>query len=155
MSDLFSRRNFLALMGLTGAATIDSIALTRGMTSAVLHEAERMPHSPVVVRGNARFQILSPTVIRMEYAPSGYFIDALSVAVMNRSWPICPYTVHEKNGWVEIATNEMWVRYKLDSGKFAADNLAVSWTDVDGAHAWKPGDVDDKNLGGVPGSEGL
>src|SRR5208337_2112591 len=32
-----------------------------------------------------------------------------------------------------------------------AQNLQVIWKEQDGEHTWKPGDKDDKNLGGVPG----
>jgi len=88
--------------------------------------------SPVVVRGNARFQILSPSVVRMEYARTGDFIDALSVAVVNRSWLACPFDVRDDNGWVDIATSAMRVPYRANSGKFTADNLAVHWKDGEG-----------------------
>jgi alpha-glucosidase (family GH31 glycosyl hydrolase) len=87
----------------------------------------------------------------MEYAPTGHFVDALSVSVLNRNWPPCPYTARDSNGWVEISTSEMLLKYKLESGAFTAENLTITWSDKAGAHAWKPGAVDDKNLGGVPG----
>ena len=48
----------------------------------------------------------------------------------------------------------MTVSYKLGSGPFSKDNLRIAWTDKAGAHAWKPGDQDGKNLGGVPGTMG-
>ena len=91
----------------------------------------------------------------MEYAPAGDFVDALSVAVLNRSWPACPFEVHDLNGWVEISTSKMRLKYKLDSGNFGPENLGVSWKDAEKDHAWKPGDVDDKNLGGPKDLESL
>jgi len=78
----------------------------------------------------------------------GTSLMLLSVSVLNRGWPACPYTARDLNGWVEIATSEMLLKYKLESGAFTAENLTITWTDKAGAHAWKPGAVDDKNFGG-------
>ena len=53
-----------------------------------------------------------------------------------------------------INTDVLELRYKLGSGPFAKDNLHVRWKDNSGLHEWKPGDVDGRNLGGVPGELG-
>ena len=147
-----SRRNFLALLGT--ASSVYGKTSPGTLLSTVTEERSSALPSAAVVRGNVRFQILSPTVMRMEYVPAGHFIDAPSVSLVNRNWPACPVQVHDAGGWVDITTNKMRVKYKLDSGKFEAGNLAVSWKDADGDRTWKPGDVDDKNLGGVPGDGG-
>jgi len=55
--------------------------------------------------------------------------------VLNRHWPACPFDMHGVDGRVEITTSKMRVKYKLDSGKFGAENLAVSWKDSGGDHA--------------------
>ena len=101
-----------------------------------------------IVRGDARFQALSPTLIRMEYSPTGHFIDEPSVAASRRSDTSDQSHVTEKDGTLTIDTGKMTVSYKLDSGPFTAENLKIAWDD----HAWKPGDKDDENLGGVPAS---
>jgi len=108
-----------------------------------------------VVRGNARFQVLSAGVIRLEYAPRGKFLDAPSVAVLNRRWESVPFRVADSGCWLQISTSKFRLRYRLGAGAFTADNLRVSWSDEDGEHKWKPGDRDDKNLGGVPGDIAL
>lgn len=36
---------------------------------------------------------------------------------------------------------------------FTAENLQVRWKNEQGDHVWKPGDKDDKNLGGVPAGD--
>lgn len=154
MSRKISRRSFLAL---AGAATVKVTRQVSGAPAALrpipapLFQSAEAASSSAVVRGNARFTILASGVVRMEYAPSGRFIDALSVSVLNRSWPACRFTARDVNGWVEIETSKMALRYKLESGAFTAENLILTWTDTAGTHAWKPGEVDDKNLGGVPG----
>ena len=109
--------------------------------------------SASVVRGNVRFQVLSPSLVRMEYSPTAKFVDDASVAVVGR-WRfagVAPKT-SEKDGWLTLSTAKMTVSYKLGSGPFSKDNLRIAWSDKSGEHAWKPGDPDAKNLGGVPGT---
>lgn len=108
-----------------------------------------------VVRAEARFEILSPGVIRLEYSPRRKFVDTPSVAVLNRHWGKVDFRADDQKGWLEISTSTMRVRYRLRSGAFSADNLEISWSDRGDEHHWKPGDKDDKNLGGVPGDIAL
>jgi alpha-glucosidase (family GH31 glycosyl hydrolase) len=107
--------------------------------------------SRAVVVPNARFEVLTPTLVRMEYSPTTQFIDAPSVSVVKREWPAVPYKTRQAEGWVEIDTGKMVVRYRLGSGTFGTENLRVLWRDGRGEHTWKPGDKDDENLGGIPG----
>jgi len=108
-----------------------------------------------IIGGNARFTVLSPTLVRMEYSPATQFLDAPSVAAINRDqWPHASFTTNERDGWLEIQTQRMAVRYKIGSGPFGVDTLRVTWRDRTGDHNWKPGDADDRNLGGVPGDMG-
>ena len=105
-----------------------------------------------MVKGNVRFQVLSPTLVRMEYSPSAGFVDAPSVTVVNRDdWPGAKFQSEEKDGWLSIQTEAMTIRYKVGAGPFTKDSLRVVWED-NGARSWKPGDADDKNLGGIPAS---
>ena len=104
-----------------------------------------------VIRGSVRFEILSPSVIRMEHSRDGKFVNAPSVAVQNRSNSFTEFHAADSGGWLEISTTKMRLRYRLGSGAFGPGNLQISWSDEQGDHRWKPGDKDDKNLGGVPG----
>ena len=109
--------------------------------------------SSMIVKGNVRFQTLSPTLVRMEYSPTANFVDEASVAVIGRAnWPGVSAQVEEKDGWLIISTGKMIVSYKLNSGPFSDSNMHIAWTDKSGNHTWKPGDKDDRNLGGVPAS---
>ena len=110
---------------------------------------------PAFARGPARFQVLAPALVRLEYSPSGAFVDAPSVAVINRDdWPHTPVQSREEEGWLILDTEVLSLRYKLGSGPFATNNLRIEWRDDSGRHQWKPGDTDDQNLGGVPGELG-
>lgn len=108
-----------------------------------------------MVAGNARFQVLSANVIRLEYSSTKKFVDAPSVAVQNRRSQETEFSPRQSGGWLEITTPRMQLRYRMVSGGFAPNNLSISWSDDDGRHTWKPGDKDDKNLGGVPGDIAL
>ena len=108
---------------------------------------------PTFVRGPARFQVLDAALVRLEYSPAGVFVDAPSVAVINRDrWPRTAVHTQEANGWLTIKTAVLELRYKLGSGPFTNNNLRIQWSDASGLHQWKPGDADDQNLGGVPAS---
>ncbi len=105
-----------------------------------------------IVNGNARFSVIAPGIIRMEYSPAGKFVDAPSVAVTGRdAWPESPFENQVGNGWQSIKTNKLTLRYKEGSGPFTSENLLIEWQDGSSTHTWKPGDKDEQNLGGVPG----
>jgi len=103
-----------------------------------------------VTAGNARFEFLTPSLVRMEYSPSGVFVDAPTVVVQKRDWPAVPVEQREQDGWLVAVSSAMTVRYHLQSGAFDAANLKVTWKDQEGAaHEWHPGQTDPLNLGGL------
>jgi len=89
----------------------------------------------------------------MEYSPNATFVDEASVSAIGRdNWPGAPARSEKKDGWLVVSTGKVTVRYRLDSGPFSGSNLQIAWADKSGNHTWKPGDKDDRNLGGVPAS---
>jgi alpha-glucosidase (family GH31 glycosyl hydrolase) len=102
-----------------------------------------------VTAGNARFEFLTSTLVRIEYASSGKFVDVPTAVVEKRDWP--DVEVHQKteSGWLVASTDAMTLRYKLQSGAFSATNLEVNWTVHGETHTWHPGQIDDRNLGGL------
>jgi alpha-glucosidase (family GH31 glycosyl hydrolase) len=132
-------------LGLTG--TIHA----QGLPAHVFDSPSPPRPAPTFICGPARFQVLEAGLVRMEYSPTGVFVDAPSVAVINRDqWPQTPARSREENGWLIINTGVLELRYNLDSGPFTNSNLRVQWRDISGLHEWKPGDADGRNLGGVP-----
>jgi alpha-glucosidase (family GH31 glycosyl hydrolase) len=112
--------------------------------------AERPGGATTVRAGNARFEFLTPTLVRLEYSPSGAFADAPSAVVLKRDWPAVPVESHKQKDWLIASSGAVTVRYHLGSGAFTAANLEVSWKDrAGGEHQWHPGDVDAHNLGGL------
>ncbi|MFI5893931.1 TIM-barrel domain-containing protein [Actinoplanes sp. NPDC051513] len=89
-----------------------------------------VPHGAVqenaVISGNARFEVLSPTLIRTEYAPDGKFTDAVTFNVVGRDKFAPPaFRSSTTNGWLTIDTGAVTLRYRVGSGAFTADNLTV------------------------------
>lgn len=79
----------------------------------------------VVAAGQARFQILSPTLMRTEYSADRSFEHALTYNVVNRTFPRTAYRSRVQDGWLVITTSAMTLRYRVGSGPFRADNLEV------------------------------
>ncbi len=81
-----------------------------------------------VTDGQARFTVLTPTLIRMEFAGDSVFEDRPSFNVIDRNLPVPSYTTQVNNGWREIQTEKLLMRYEQNSGFFADSNLTVSLT---------------------------
>jgi hypothetical protein len=112
----------------------------------------------IVISGNARFTVLTSQLIRMEWAEDGHFEDHASLVFINRLMPVPPFQKTEQNGWLELHTRKLTLKYKEDSGAFTRDNLSVDFH-LDGKDVvWQPGDADTGNLGGtirtLDGTEG-
>jgi len=106
------------------------------------------PHA-IVISDQARFTILTPQLIRMEWAADGKFEDRASLVFINRRMPVPPFKQSVQNGWLVIDTGKLVLRYKRKSGQFTADNLQVTLK-LNGApvawHAYLP---NTGNLGGT------
>jgi hypothetical protein len=80
----------------------------------------------VVTAGQARFEVLSPTLIRTEYAGDSAFVDAATFNAVGRDgFTRTPYTTTTRDGWLTIQTSAVRLRYQLGSGAFSDDNLTV------------------------------
>ena len=90
--------------------------------------ARAQSDSQVVVDGNARFQVLSSTLVRVEYAADGQFHDEPTLTVANRQPVPVEVTSVVEDGERVIRTDDMILRYRLDSGPFTPENLSVEVT---------------------------
>jgi alpha-glucosidase (family GH31 glycosyl hydrolase) len=102
-----------------------------------------------VVCGNARFEALTPSLLRIEYEPSGHFVDARTAVVTGREWPAAKFTFKQQHGWLIASTDRLTLRYHLGSGLFNDRNLLISWRDNGSDRTWNPGQKDPLNLGGL------
>jgi Glycosyl hydrolases family 31 TIM-barrel domain/Glycosyl hydrolase family 31 C-terminal domain/Domain of unknown function (DUF5110) len=104
-----------------------------------------------IVAKNARFQFLTPSLVRMEYSPAGRFVDAPTAVVRKRSWPeVRVSQLHAAGGWIVLESAALTLRYRPQAGAFTAADLSVSWRGPGGGgHLWRPGQADPGNLGGL------
>jgi hypothetical protein len=78
-----------------------------------------------VVDGKARFQVVSPTLIRLEYANDAKFEDRPTLNVPARSFRAPRFTTTKRGGVLEIRTARLTLRYKRGAGPFSPANLAI------------------------------
>ena len=77
--------------------------------------------------GNARFTVLNSRVVRMEWDKKKQFNNQASFVAVNRNLPVPSFTKSEENGWIVIKTDELELKYKLNSGKFTDNNLSINF----------------------------
>jgi alpha-glucosidase (family GH31 glycosyl hydrolase) len=106
----------------------------------------------VVLARSARFTVLTPQLIRLEWANDGKFEDHASFAFVNRRLPVPQFTQQIGPGnRVVLKTNAVTLVYdpRDTNGKFTPDDLTVSFS-LDGKEVeWKPGMPDTGNLLGT------
>jgi alpha-glucosidase len=113
----------------------------------------------VVIIGNARFTVLTPELIRMEWAADGKFEDHASFVFINRRMPVPKFEVNRSVSGSAITIDTYSQSPLKDAltlsyaptgdGHFTADNLSIEMN-VDGRKVtWHPGLVDHENLQGT------
>src|ERR1700761_2477382 len=115
---------FLALAVLVGAGLACPAGIPRaaGAGRPAGRSAARS-----VTSGDARFEVLSPTLIRTEYAGDRHFTDAATFNAIGRDdFAPTRFTARTAGGWLTIRTPAMTLRYQVGSGPFGARNLQVT-----------------------------
>ncbi|GAA0726118.1 glycoside hydrolase family 31 protein [Aquimarina litoralis] len=102
-----------------------------------------------ILYDKARFTVLNPALIRMEWDNEKRFEDRASFTVINRNTKAPKYSVKDSNGWLIIKTDYIKLQYKKNSGKFSALNLKISFTINKKELTWKPGLKNEGNLLGT------
>lgn len=101
-----------------------------------------------VVAGHARFTMLTPRMVRLEWAPTAGFEDRASYAFPVRRGEPPAFTVATADAVTSIDTGALVVRYTDDGRAFHAGNLTIQLTGAVAAD-WAPGQLDPANLGGA------
>jgi alpha-glucosidase len=106
----------------------------------------------VLTYGNARFTILTPELIRMEWAADGKFEDRASFVFLNRRLPVPKFaeTMPPNSKTHIVLTDALTLKYtESGDGRFTPENLTVGLK-VDGDPViWHPGMTDPNNLQGT------
>jgi VCBS repeat-containing protein len=113
--------------GVAIVAMVSSMAaLTVSGTGQALASGPKHHRIASVTSGRARFEILSPTLIRTEYADDGVFTDKATFNAIGRDTFGRPaYTTSKSHGWLTIRTSAMTLSYRVGSGPFNTQNLSV------------------------------
>lgn len=132
-----------------------SLAALAACSPAFTPEVEE-PLNPVasadatVVEGNARFTVLTPEMIRIEYSDSARFDDRASFVVVNRQLPVPEFTTERTDSTLSIVTDKLNLTYRLGTDpRTSADNLTVTLKLNGEDVSWHPGLADSLNLKGT------
>lgn len=102
----------------------------------------------VVTSGNARFTVLTPQLIRMEWSADGQFEDRATLTFVNRETPVPEFKVRESKSKLTIMTPALTLTY-LKNGKFSDKNLKAVFTLNGKEVVWTPGMENPQNLLGT------
>jgi len=103
----------------------------------------------VVVMDQARFTVLTPTLLRLEYAPDGVFEDRPSLLAVVRALPVPPFTRTQDGGALVIETERLRLRYGPNGEPFSPANLRIEVLGPQDPVRWTPGTPNEGNLGGT------
>ena len=105
-----------------------------------------------VIAGHARFTVLTPQLIRMEWAADGEFENHASLVFLNRKLAVPQFKTSRAGDAVILSTAALTLRYApkaASDGKFTADDLSVTFALNGKQVAWRPGMPDTGNLQGT------
>ncbi|MEM6726457.1 MAG: glycosyl hydrolase family 31, partial [Bacteroidota bacterium] len=92
----------------------------------------------MIMAGQARFTVLRPEVIRMEWDAEQQFEDRASFTIVNRQTDVPDFEVRNKRGWLVIRTDALELQYKKGSGQFSATNLKITLSRNGEPTTWMP-----------------
>ncbi len=105
----------------------------------------------VVISGNARFSVLTPEMIRIEYSDNGIFEDRATVAVIIRNLDVPPFRTSEDSAFLFLETDKLLLKYRkgTDPRTNPAQNLSITMAHNGGDTVWYHGKPDPMNLKGT------
>lgn len=102
-----------------------------------------------VVDGDARFTVVTPYCIRIEYSASGSFVDQPSLFAIDRSARYDDFRLTQSGGQTIIDTGVIRLTYQRDGQPFSQNNLSAEIGRAGAAVEWTPGAPNPGNLGGT------
>jgi len=137
-------------------AFLITLMIGAGLAAAGRVSADNNPmarEKAIVTDGNARFTVLTPEMVRIEYSPSGKFEDRATFSVVNRNLPVPKFTASEKDGFLTITTDALSLRYRKGTNPMtdpaSPENLTITMPLNGKPTVWYPGLKDDLNLKGT------
>jgi len=136
-------------------AIITTVALVTGISGITTRAYASGNADPVarqeamITCGNARFTVLTPQMVRMEWSADGKWEDHKSLTFINRRLDIPKFKSTASKKGTTINTGTLTLVYKNDGNPFDASNLKISFRLNGKKVMWKPGDKDSLNLLGT------
>lgn len=99
---------------------------------------------------NVRFTVITDGTIRMEYSPTGTFVDDKSQVAVNRSYHSVTYKLDDSRKKLTITTLYLVLKYIKSAEPFSRKNISItSNKDKKNKFYWYPGMKDSQNLKGT------
>ena len=98
---------------------------------SMLPAAAEKPAANPLVFGNNRLSVITPTLLRLEYAKDGKFVDDPTMFAYDRTSMLPADSLDIRradDGWYEITTPALRIRYNADGFPFSTSNLNVFYT---------------------------
>lgn len=92
----------------------------------------------VVTCGNARFTVLTPQMVRIEWSPDARWEDAKSLTFVNRKLEVPDFKKKVSKKGVTISTGALTLDYRNDGKPFDAGNLKITFPLNGKKISWKP-----------------
>src|SRR5882724_423978 len=121
---------------------VSAFLLVAGLAQAAQHDEK-------VVVGAARFTVIAPECIRLEYAADGKFVDAKSMFAVGRDEGWHDFKLNRDGGNVVIDTGRIRLQYQPDGKPFTRENLHARVARGGEWVEWWPGENNKQNLGGT------
>src|ERR1700730_3686569 len=103
-----------------------ALAVTVAALAALAGSSPAAARSVMVPAGAARFEVLTPTLIRAEYAQDRRFENRPTMTATREAVPAPRFTFTRSGGWLTISTRLSTLAYRLGSGPFSAGNLRLT-----------------------------
>jgi len=114
-----------AAVAATGAGPATTDTSPVNLSAKINMAAGKAAQEATVVAGDARFEVLTPEVVRLEYSPTGQFLDQPTFNILDRDFSVPSYTRTEQGGWLVLRTSDLVLRYRLGSGPFSPENTQL------------------------------
>ena len=134
--------------------------MTTGIANPLKQAVGEQQNNPVanpgamVTAGKARFTVLTPEMIRIQYSERSLFEDRATFAVVNRRLTVPQFTKEEKDGYLYIKTSALTLKYKIGERIVASSSrmapvLTINMQLNGRTVLWYPGKEDELNLKGT------
>ena len=102
----------VVLLGFAGLARAAVTSPTSPVDLATpVHFAATQANPGAIVRaGDARFEVLGNSLIRLEYSPTASFENAPTVNAVHRRFAVPAFTTSRSGGWLTLTTSEVRLR---------------------------------------------